>query len=506
MKKPIVLIVLDGYGLAPKGPGNCIGMAKKPNLDYYWKNFPHTKLEASGEHVGSVPGSQGTSEIGHLHMGAGRIVWQPLPRINREIKNGQFFRNKALLGAMKRGRKARLHLLGLCSDGNVHSNINHLFALLDMAKGENVKDVFIHCFIDGRDVGERTAEKYISQTESECSKLKLGKIATIVGRYYSMDRDKNYSRTKVAYDVMTIGKGMKAASPIDGIKRAYALGDRTDYYVRPILVDRDGLIKDRDACVFFNYRTDRARQITYPFVLGEFHKFKREKRPKTYFVCFSHYDEKLKVPVAFPEVNVTHNLGKVLADHGKRQLRIAETEKYAHVTYFFNSQVERPNKGEDRVLVPSSKVPSYDQKPEMSAEGIAERAVTEMGRGKYDFILINFANCDLVGHSANIKAIVKAVEVVDECVGKVVTAALNSCGIALITADHGSAEEKKFPNGEPKPSHSCNLVPFIIVSRGGGNFRPRKSGGLIDVAPTILDLMGVRKPKEMKGRSLIIGK
>lgn len=495
--KPVVLIVLDGYGIAPKGKGNCIELAKKPNMDFYWKNFPHCKLKASGEAVGTVKGSQGTSEIGHIHMGAGRIVWQPLPRINNEIKNGGFFKNRVLLDAIKKAKKNRLHLMGLCSDGNVHSNIAHLFALLEMAKKNGAKDAYIHCFLDGRDVGERTAEKYVRQILSECRRLGIGKIATIVGRFYSMDRDKNYARTKKAYDLLTAGKGM-FDEPLKGIRKAYALGARTDYYISPIVCDRDGIIKDKDAVIFFNYRTDRARQITYPFTDPNFPGFKRETSPKVHFACFTDYDKKINAPAAFPEIVVKNNLGNIIASKGLRQLRIAETEKYAHVTYFFNSQDEKPNRGEERILVSSSKVPSYDLKPEMSAAKIAEKAAEKIRKGSYDFVLINFANCDLVGHSSNIKAIVRAVEVVDECVKKVVDATLEKGGIALITADHGSAEEKLFPDGKPKPSHSCNPVPFIMI---GKNAKLR-NGGLIDVAPTILELLGIKKPGEMRGKAL----
>lgn len=496
--KPVVLIVLDGYGIAPKGKGNCIELAKKPNMDYYWRNYPHCRLDASGQAVGTVKGGQGTSEIGHLHMGAGRIVWQPLPKINNEIKNGKFFNNRALLGAMAKAKKSRLHLMGLCSDGNVHSNISHIFALLEMAKKNGVKEVFIHCFLDGRDVGERTAEKYVKQIQSKCHKLGIGKIATVIGRFYSMDRDNNYSRTKKAYDLMTLGKGMQE-EPLKGIKRSYALGARTDYYIPPIICDKEGIIKDSDSVIFFNYRTDRARQITYPFTDRKFRGFGRVAFPKVHFTCFVDYDRKIKAPVAFPEANVSNNLGSVLAKEGMRQLRVAETEKYAHVTYFFNSQDEKPNRREERILVPSSKVPSYDFKPEMSAAEIAAKAAEKIRKKSYDFVLINFANCDLVGHSANIKAIVRAVEVVDECVKKVVDLVLEKGGVALITADHGSAEEKLFPDGKPKPSHSCNPVPFIMIGKNA----KLKNGGLIDVAPTVLELIGAGKPKEMGGKSLI---
>ena len=496
--KPVVLVVLDGYGLAIQGKGNCIELAKKPNMDFYWKNYPHCRLDASGEAVGTVRGGQGTSEIGHLHMGAGRIVWQPLPRINNEIRNGKFFKNHVLLDAIKKAKKTRLHLMGLCSDGNVHSNISHLFSLLEMAKKNGVKEAFIHCFLDGRDVGERTAEKYVKQIQSKCRKLGVGKIATIIGRFYSMDRDKNYARTKKAYDLLTLGKGM-ASEPLLGIKKAYAMGARTDYYIPPIVCDKNGTIKDNDAVIFFNYRTDRARQITYPFTEKKFRGFRRETLPKAHFACFADYDKKIKAPVAFPEIRIKNNLGSVLAARGKRQLRIAETEKYAHVTYFFNSQDEEPNKREDRVLIPSSKVPSYDMKPEMSALEIAEKARVQITNGNYDFVLLNFANCDLVGHSSNINAIVRAVEVVDRCVKKIVDATFEKGGVTLITADHGSAEEKLFADGKPKPSHSCNPVPFIII---GKNAKLR-NGGLIDVAPTVLELFGIKKPREMQGNSLI---
>jgi 2,3-bisphosphoglycerate-independent phosphoglycerate mutase len=510
--RKIILIIMDGWGCAPPGPGNFITQAKTPHFNFLSKCYPCTQNKASGNAVGLPEGTQGNSEVGHLHLGAGRIVLQKFEKINQSIKDGSFFKNKALLKAMDHAKKnkSKLHLMGLCSDEAIHAHINHLLALLDLAKSEGLKEVYIHFIADGRDVPEKSAQKYIDLIETKARKLGIGKIASVVGRYYAMDRDKNWDRTKLAYDLLVAGKGFMAKSAKEAIEEAYRRGDKTDYYIQPTaIVGNDNkplaLVKDKDSVIFFNFRTDRPRQLTESFISGRFNGFKRESRPKAFFATFTQYDSNFKCPFAFEEENLNNNLGRVLAKNRLSQLRIAETEKYPHVTFFFNSQVEEPNKGEERIMVPSPKVSSYDQKPDMSALGVTQKLLERIENGGYDFILVNYANCDLVGHSAVKPAIIKAVEVVDDCVGKVVDRGLKKGYTILITADHGNAEDKLYPDGKPKPSHSLNKVPFIVVSEDQGLIKAklRKDGGLSDVAPTILEIMGIKKPKEMTGESLI---
>lgn len=507
--KPLVLIVLDGFGVAKPSRGNAVHLAKMPNYREWMKKFPHTLIECTGKHVGLPPGTQGNSEVGHLHMGAGKIVWQPMQLINNAIDSGKFYKNRVLLKAIENVKKhdSGLHLMGLCSDEGVHATTEHLFALLELAKKQKVKNVFIHCFLDGRDVPERSAGKFIKLIESKCRKIGIGKIASVVGRYYAMDRDTNWDRTQKAFELLTEGKGFKAGNALEAIEDAYKRGDKTDYYVQPTVIEEKGvpvsLIKGDDSVVFFNFRTDRARQLSKAFVDGKFSAFKRKKLG-AFFVSMTEYDKNIKSHVAFYQEKAGKNLGKVLAEHGLKQLRIAETEKYAHVTFFFNSQVERPEKGEGRILVPSPKVPSYDLKPEMSAFGVSDRVVEAVKKKNYDFILVNFANPDLVAHSGNLKATIKALEVVDECLGKIISAVNEKNGIAIITADHGSAEEMLLKNGEPNPSHSKKDVALLIVSR---NEEMKKlkliKGETIDIPVTVLELMGIKKPKEMTGKSLI---
>jgi len=504
VRKPIVLIILDGWGIAPPGPGNYILQAKTPNFDRLLKNYPHTENEAAGNAVGLPTGAQGNSEVGHLHLGAGRIVWQMYERINRSIKDGSFSKNKTLLEAIKHVKtKGTLHLMGLCSDEGVHAHTDHLIALLKMAKKEGLKKVAIHFFADGRDVPERSALKYVKIIESACRETGTGRIVSLVGRYYSMDRDRNWERTKAAYDMLTGGKGFMARSASEAAKKAYERGNKTDYYIQPTVIGTPVLIENGDSVIFFNFRTDRPRQLTRAFLEENFVEFKKEHIPELLYTTMTEYDKKFKCPFAFSEEKVENNLGQILAKAGMKQLRIAETEKYAHVTYFFNSQIEKSNKGEDRLMIPSSKVSSYDQKPEMSAYGIVEKLVEKISEKKYDFVLANFANCDLVGHSAVKDAIIKCVEVVDDCAGRAVKAGLDNGYTVIVTADHGSAEEKLYPDGRPKPAHSSNPVPFILVSNDLGQVKLKK-GGQKDVAPTILKIMGLKKPKEMTGRSLIV--
>ena len=504
--RKIVLIVQDGWGIAPPGPGNCISQANTPNFDAFIKKYPHCRNDASGTAVGLPEGSQGNSEVGHLHIGAGRIVWQMYEKINRAIKGGEFFKNKALLKAMECAKKknSTLHLLGMCSDEGVHSHTGHLIALLEMAKQKGLQKVQIHFIADGRDVPEKSAEKYVLEIEKRAKELGIGRIDSVCGRYYAMDRDNNWDRTKQAYDLLTLGKGFKAENAFEAVENAYKRGDKTDYYIQPTAIEPFEPIKDNDSVIFFNFRTDRPRQLTKAFISNGFKEFEREKRPKILFTTMAAYDKTFKCPFAFTEDKVENNLGQVLSKQGLRQLRLAETEKYGHVTFFFNSQIEKPAKGEERILVPSPKVPSYDQKPEMSAYEIADRAMKEIEKKKFAFILINFANCDLVGHSAVKEAIIKCVEVVDECTGKVVNAALENDYTVIITADHGSAEDKLYPDGKPKPAHSTNQVNFILVSNDPKLQKARLgNGGQKNVAPTILGIMGIKKPKEMTGKSLL---
>jgi 2,3-bisphosphoglycerate-independent phosphoglycerate mutase len=512
----LVLIVQDGWGIAPPGPGNYISQADTPNFGHFMKNYPHCQNKAAGNAVGLPEGAQGNSEVGHLHLGAGRIVWQMLERINRAIKNGEFCKNRALLAAIGHAvkKKSRLHLMGLCSDEGVHAHISHLFALLDMAKAQGLKKVAVHFFADGRDVPERSAKKYAEIIENKLAETGVGRIASIIGRYYSMDRDNNWDRTRKAYDMLTVGKGFKARNIFEAIKQAYERQDRagnyttanrTDYYIEPTVIEPFAPMRDNDSVIFFNFRRDRPRQLTRAFIEPSFTKFRREKRPKVLFTTMARYDEKFGCPAAFVSEKIKNNLGETLSRHGLRQLRLAETEKRAHVTYFFNSETEEPYRGEERIEIPSPKAASYDQKPEMSAFMIAQRAVKEIKSKKFDFILINFANCDLVGHSAVKKAIIKCVEVVDECTGMVVEAALKNHYTAIITADHGSAEDKLYPNGAPKPSHSTNPVNLILASNDEKLRVARlRNGGQQDVAPTILEIMGIEKPAEMTGKSLIM--
>jgi len=512
MPRRISLIVTDGWGIAKPGPGNFVLQAKTPNFNNFLKRYPHTSLKASGDAVGLPKKTQGNSEVGHLHLGAGRIVWQMYEKINREIKNKNFFNDRELLNAMKFAKKHKtsLHLMGLCSDAGVHAHTDHLIALLKIAKNQNLKNVFIHFFADGRDVPEKSAKKYVKIIENAEKKMGVGEIATMVGRYYSMDRDKNWKRTRRAYDMLVAGKGFRAKNAEEGIERAYERGDKTDYYIQPtVITDKNGkpltVIKENDSVIFFNFRTDRPRQLTEAFISKNFKEFKRELWPRVFYTTMTEYDKRFDCPFAFEEEIVKNNLGEMISKRGLKQLRIAETEKYAHVTYFFNSQIEKPYKGEERIMLPSPKVPSYDLKPEMSAYRIAKEAVRQISKKKYDFILINFANCDLVGHSAVKKAIIKCVEVVDECTGKVMKSCLENGYIAIITADHGSAEDKLYPDGKPKPAHSTNPVNFIMVSNDEKLKKIKLSKGeLKDVAPTILDLMGIKKTKEMTGKSLII--
>ena len=504
MKKPLALIIMDGFGLRRETEGNAIAAAKHPTLDRLWETCPHTQIGASGLDVGLPDGQMGNSEVGHTNMGAGRIVYQELTRITKSIEDGEMEREPALLHAMENAKKpgAALHLMGLLSDGGVHSHIRHLFGLLEMAKKNGVEKVFIHCFMDGRDVPPTSGAEYIEQLQNELARIGLGKIATVSGRYYAMDRDNRWERVVKAYDAMVNGEGVKAPDPVAMMHQSYADGV-TDEFIVPAVVTENATIRSGDSVIFFNFRPDRARELTRTLVDPDFTGFGRKKGffPLIY-ICMTQYDATMpNVEVAFPRNTVRNGLGEYLSQMGMTQLRIAETEKYAHVTFFFNGGSETVFPGEDRVLVASPKVATYDLQPEMSAVEVADKCVERIESGAYDVIILNFANCDMVGHTGVFDAAVKAVETVDACVGRVVDATLKMGGIAMITADHGNAEQMVEPDGSPMTAHTTNPVPFILC---GAGTELRTGGRLADIAPTILDVMGLACPEEMDGKTLIV--
>ena len=499
-KTPTTLIIMDGYGLNPKAEGNAVAAARTPVLDKLFATCPHTTLSASGLDVGLPDGQMGNSEVGHTNIGAGRVVFQDLPRINRAIEDGSFFENEAYCAAMDACLKhdSALHLYGLLSDGGVHSHTNHVWALLKMAKIRGLHKVYIHAFLDGRDVSPTSGKDFVAEAVAKCKEIGVGKIATVMGRYYAMDRDKRWDRLERAYDAMVYGEGIQNSDPVDAVAKSYRDGV-TDEFVEPVVCDKDGTISDNDSIIFFNFRPDRAREITRAFVDPAFDGFQRQFFPVTY-VCTTEYDASMpNVLVAFPRVAVKNGLGEYLSSMGMTQLRIAETEKYAHVTFFFNGGVETVYPGEDRVLVNSPKVATYDLQPEMSAVEVTDQCVERIESGAYDVIILNFANCDMVGHTGVFDAAVKAVETVDTCVGRVVDATRAMGGIAMITADHGNAEIMVKNDGSPMTAHTTDPVPFIVV----GAAVELHPGRLADIAPTILDVMGLACPPEMDGKSLI---
>lgn len=504
---PVVLIVMDGWGCAPESSGNAIAQARIPNLTWYWRRFPHTLLGAAGEDVGLPAGQMGNSEVGHLNLGAGRIVYQDYSRINRAISQGDFFTNSVLLEALAQAQGQSLHLMGLVSDGGVHSHMNHVYALLELAAQHDLQRVFVHAFLDGRDVPPTSAGTYLAALEEKMAELNLGHIATISGRYWAMDRDRRWERTALAYKALVLGEGKTAPSAAQAIKQAYEQGE-TDEFVRPtVLVQDNGdpvaRIKDGDVIIFFNFRPDRARQLTRTFVDEEFSEFSRGPQPPAvHFVCFIQYDETIKAPVAFAPQRLTNTLGEYLSRQGLTQLRIAETEKYAHVTIFFSGGEEQPFPGEQRRLIPSPKVATYDLKPEMSAYEVTAAVIEELRQGKFHLVILNYANVDMVGHTGKIAATIQAVETVDRCVGQVVEEVLRQRGVALITADHGNGEEMLDEGNRPHTAHSCNQVPFIVVADDTDAWEVRP-GRLADVAPTILDLLDLPTPAEMTGESLL---
>ncbi len=512
-KKPVVLMILDGYGLNEKKDGNAVVQAKKPNMDKLMGECPWVRGNASGMAVGLPEGQMGNSEVGHLNMGAGRIVYQELTRITKEIMDGTFYENPALLKAVENCKKngSSLHLMGLLSDGGVHSHNTHLYGLLELAKRNGLEKVYVHCFLDGRDTPPASGKGFAEALTAEMEKIGVGRIATVMGRYYAMDRDNNYDRVKLAYDAMTKGEGLTAACGICGIQQSYDR-EETDEFVKPTVAVEDGkpvaTVQDGDSVVFFNFRPDRAREISRAFCDDDFKGFDRGPRKDITFVCFSDYDPTiLNKEVAFHKVAVTNTFGEWLAAGGMTQARIAETEKYAHVTFFFNGGVEEPNPGEDRVLVNSPKdVATYDLKPQMSAYEVCDKLCQAIRGGKYDVIIINFANPDMVGHTGVMDAAVKAVEAVDECVGRAVEAIREVDGVMFICADHGNAEQLvDYESGAPFTAHTTNQVPFILVNADPG-YGLREGGCLADIVPTLIELMGKEQPQEMTGKSLLVRK
>lgn len=511
-KKTTVLMILDGYGLNSEVKGNAVAEANTPVMDKLMAECPFAKGNASGMAVGLPEGQMGNSEVGHLNMGAGRIVYQELTRITKEIKDGTFFENPALLNAVENCKKngSALHFMGLLSDGGVHSHNTHLYGLLELAKRNGLEKVYVHCFLDGRDTPPSSGREYAEALTAEMEKLGVGKIASVMGRYYAMDRDNNWDRVKLAYEAMTKGEGVLADCGVCGIQNSYDKGE-TDEFVKPTVVMENGApmakVSDGDSVVFFNFRPDRAREITRAFCDEDFKGFDRGARKDTVFVCFSDYDPTIaNKEVAFHKVAVTNTFGEWLAANHMTQARIAETEKYAHVTFFFNGGAEEPNEGEDRILVNSPKVATYDMKPEMSAYEVCGKLTDAIRSGKYDVIIINFANPDMVGHTGVEGAAIRAVEAVDECVGKAVEAIKEVDGVMFICADHGNAEQLvDYQTGEPFTAHTTNPVPFLLV-----NYDPaytlREGGCLADIVPTLIEVMGKEKPSEMTGESLLIKK
>lgn len=502
-----MLLILDGWGINNKKEGNAIENASKLNFDYLWNNYPHTTLSASGLDVGLPEGQMGNSEVGHLNIGAGRIIYQDFTRINKEIKEGKFFKNQAFINAIENVKRhnSKMHLYGLLSDGGVHSHIEHLKALLKLCKDQGLSEVFVHCFLDGRDVPPQSAIGYIEDIEKYMNKTGIGKIATISGRYYAMDRDKRWERVQLAYNALVKGEGEIAYSAKEAVEKSYQ-ENRVDEFVLPTVIIRDdkptAVIEENDSVIFFNFRPDRAREITRSIVDVDFNGFER-KYFKVYYVCMTVYDKTIEnVEIAYRPEKYVNSLGEYLSKNSIKQLRIAETEKYAHVTFFFNSGIEAPYKYEDRILIPSPKVPTYDMQPEMSAYIVADKVVEEIEKDKYNFIVLNFANPDMVGHTGVYDAAVAAIEAVDKCIGKVVNKVLEKGGAVYITADHGNAEQMiDYETGEPFTAHTTNPVPFIVV--GEGNVELRSGGRLCDIAPTILKFMGLKIPEEMTGEPIV---
>ena len=509
-KKPVVLMILDGYGLDAPSEGNAISLAKTPVMDKLMKECPFVEGQASGMFVGLPDGQMGNSEVGHMNMGAGRIIYQDLTRITKDINDGTFFENKELLAAIDNCKKnnSDLHLWGLLSDGGVHSHITHVYGLLELCKRNNFDRVYVHAFLDGRDTPPASGKGYIAMLEEKMAELGVGKVASVSGRYYAMDRDNNYDRVEKAYDSLVKGEGIMDTSATEAVQKSYDNGVTDEFVLPTVITDDNGkpisLVRPNDSIIFYNFRPDRAREITRVFCDPEFNKFEREFMPLCY-VCFKDYDETIPNKlIAFKKESITNTFGEYLAKNGKKQLRLAETEKYAHVTFFFNGGLEEPNKDEDRILVNSPKeVATYDLKPEMSAPEVGKNLVEAIKSDKYDVIIINFANPDMVGHTGVISAAVKAIETVDGLVGNAVEALKEAGGVMFICADHGNAEKMiDFTTGKPHTAHTTNPVPFILVN-GEPEWKLKEGGCLADIVPTLLDIMEMPKPAEMTGKSLL---
>ena len=511
-KKPTVLMILDGYGLNENPEGNAIAMAVTPVMDQLMKEYPFVQGNASGLAVGLPDGQMGNSEVGHMNMGAGRIVYQELTRITKEIEDGDFFENEALVAAVEnaKAKDSALHMFGLVSDGGVHSHNTHIYGLLELAKRHGLKKVYVHCFLDGRDTPPTSGKDYVQELTDKMKELGVGEVASVMGRYYAMDRDNRWDRVELAYKALTKGEGVEAADGVSAIAASYEK-DVNDEFVVPAVVMKDGkplaTIQDGDSVIFFNFRPDRAREISRAFCCDEFTGFPREKKLDLTYVCFTEYDPTIPNKlVAFHKVELHNTFGEYLAAHNLTQVRLAETEKYAHVTFFFNGGVEEPNKGEDRILVKSPKVATYDLQPEMSAPEVCDKLVEAIKSDKYDVIIINFANPDMVGHTGVIPAAVKAIETVDSCVGRAVEALKEVDGQMFICADHGNAEMMiDYKTGEPWTAHTTNPVPFILVNADPA-YGLREGGCLADIIPTLIELMGMEQPKEMTGKSLLVRK
>ncbi len=504
MKQPLALIILDGFGCREETKGNAIAAARTPHLDHLMASCPHTRIGASGMDVGLPDGQMGNSEVGHTNIGAGRIVYQELTRITKSFDEGEALGNPALTAAMENARRPgqALHLMGLLSDGGVHSHIRHLYGLMEMARRFAVERVYLHCFMDGRDVPPTSGTEFIAALQQKIKELGLGQIATVSGRYYAMDRDNRWERVKLAYDAIVNGECNKDPDPVAVMQKSYGAGV-TDEFIVPTVVTEGAGIKAGDSVIFFNFRPDRARELTRALVDPDFAGFEREKGffPLTY-ICMTQYDATMpNVEVAYRPESLANTLGEYLSRLGKTQLRIAETEKYAHVTFFFNGGVEAPYEGEDRVLIPSPKVATYDLQPEMSAYAVTDEAVRRIESGRYDVIILNYANCDMVGHTGVFEAAVKAVEAVDTCLGRLLAALEKAGGRAFLTADHGNADQMADENGAPFTAHTTNPVPFVAI--GFGDVTLRSGGRLADIAPTMLQAMGLPQPEEMTGRSLL---
>ncbi len=509
-KRLCLLMILDGWGINDSADANAVALAQTPCLDNLLKEYPNTELLCSGEAVGLPTGIMGNSEVGHLNIGAGRIVYQDLLRIDMAIKDGSFFENKVFDSVMSKvkANDSALHLMGLVSDGGVHSQMTHLFALLDMAGKKGIARVYVHVILDGRDTPPESGVDYIEKLQKYINANNIGTIATVCGRFYAMDRDTRWERVEQAYELYTLGKGIRENDPVEAVKNAYKKGE-TDEFVHPVVicdddVDPEGTVQDKDGIIFFNFRADRAREITRALTDPDFDSFNREKfSTLCEFVCMTLYEDSFSLPIAFPPIYMEKILGHIISGNGLKQLRIAETEKYAHVTYFFNGGEEAPHTLEDRSLIPSPRdISTYDQKPEMSASEVAEKVVAEIESCKYNLIVLNFANMDMVGHTGILEAAIKACETVDSCVKKVVDAVLAQNGCTMITADHGNSEQMKDENGNPHTAHTLNPVRFVLVDDERKTVELKK-GRLGDIAPTVLHVMGIEKPEQMTGESLI---